>query len=136
MPTIKVTGLPPREGEALSLVAQGLTAKEAARKMGCSARNVDALISICTSRLRARNRVHLITEAFHQGFLRVGCVLCAVSSLLCLTPAADDLQLVRRFRSRPRVSAIAGALPPLSNSLDLTRPHSLVWDDGLFVAFA
>lgn len=66
-----VNGLPPREGQALSLIAQGLTAKQAARKMNCSHRNVEAHLNHSMARLGATNRVHLVAKAFADGILHL-----------------------------------------------------------------
>jgi DNA-binding CsgD family transcriptional regulator len=48
-----VIGLPAREAQALSLVAQGMTTKRAAKDMNCSPRNVEALIEHSMRRLHA-----------------------------------------------------------------------------------
>ena len=139
MSVVKVTGLPPREGQALELTAGGLTTKAAARAMGCSPRNVEALIHISMARLGACNRTHLITCAVEQGFLRVGMAVLVLSSVFSLMPSqavADEDQNMFR-RSRRQQSRSMGALPRLADldSVDLSRPHSLVWDDGLFIAY-
>lgn len=140
MSKLTVTGLPPREGQALELTAQGLTTKLAARQMHCSPRNVEALLHICMGRLGACNRTHLITRAVEQGFLRVGMLALIVSTLFSLAPtpaAADDDQIMlRRGRSRMQGRRCA-ALPELSDidSIDLSLAHVLVWDDGLFVVY-
>ena len=138
MSTITVTGLPPRESKALELTAGGMTTKAAARAMGCSPRNVEALIHVSMERLGASNRTHLITRAVEQGFLRVGVSVLVVSSALSLMPSQtvadeDHASFCRTRRTQTRNVAV-----PLSDDLDcvdLSRPHSLVWDDGLFIAY-
>jgi len=138
MSVIKVTGLPPREGQALELTAGGLTTKAAARAMGCSPRNVEALIHISMARLGACNRTHLITRAVEQGFLRVGMAVLVASSVLSLMPspavADEDQSLFRRSR-RTQTRNVAVRVSEDLDCVDLSCPHSLVWDDGLFIAY-
>lgn len=73
-PIIGFQNLPSREGEALVYVAMGFTSKEAARSMNCSNRNIDQLILSAINRLKAVNRVHLITKAFQKEYLRFLCL--------------------------------------------------------------
>lgn len=139
MSLLTVTGLPEREGEALELTARGLTTKFAAKKMECSPRNVEALLSACMNRVGANNRAHLIAKAFERGFLRVGMAVLICSTLFSLAPspaAADDEHVMVR-RPRRVSSRRLRALPAATDldSVDLTRPHDLVWDGALYVVY-
>ncbi|MDP2141322.1 MAG: LuxR C-terminal-related transcriptional regulator [Gammaproteobacteria bacterium] len=139
MSNLEIIGLPLREGQALELTAQGLTTKFAAKKMACSPRNVEALLSACMNRVGANNRAHLIAKAFERGFLRVGMAVLICSTLFSLAPtpaSADDDQVMVR-RSRRVSSRRLKALPAASDleSVDLSRPHDLLWDGALFVVY-
>lgn len=68
---IEVRGLPRRQAETLAHTALGLSAKETAREMAISPRTVEMNLALAMEKLRARNRVHLITRAFARGVIAV-----------------------------------------------------------------
>ena len=75
MSTIALNGesaLSKREQEILGLVANGLSAKEVAGEIGIAPRTVDRHIENIRLKMRARNRVHMITQAVRAGQLRIG----------------------------------------------------------------
>jgi len=101
---ITVIGLPPREGLALRFIAMGMTAKQAAREMHCSPRNVEALTSHAVTRLNAKNRPHAVARAFALGHLKYIPVF-----LLCLITAisgADERVVRRGGRGRTNIVRI------------------------------
>lgn len=147
---LTVTGLPEREGQALSLVAQGMTTKVAARDMHCSPRNVEALLENSMRRLDAKNRTHLVAIAFERGFIRAVAflMLTVITGSMFTAPAAEaseDDPMVRRVRSRPsgrlsRRVRSRDALADITNTSDLfiqfyDLQPVLVWDDGLYVVY-
>lgn len=61
---------PRREGETLIYTAEGYSAKEAARRMGCSIHNIESLRNSILNRMKARNMCHAVAEAFKLGHLK------------------------------------------------------------------
>jgi len=59
--------LTPRQTEAMDFIAQGLTDKEIARKMGISPDSVKRHVGRARSKLGARNRPHAIFQLFDLG---------------------------------------------------------------------
>jgi LuxR family transcriptional regulator, transcriptional regulator of spore coat protein len=60
-----------REREILELVARGLSAKEVAGEIGIAPRTVDRHIENIRLKMRARNRVHMVTQAVRGGQLQL-----------------------------------------------------------------
>jgi len=149
MQAVTVIGLPPREGTALKLIAEGLTAKEAARAMKCSPRNIEALLTISMHRLSARNRANLVSSAFQRGILRSLAAVLILSSFgaFLQAPAAqasDDDPMVRRVRSRPsgrqtRRVRSSDCLADVAASDLFIQFYNLqpvlIWDDGLYLTY-
>jgi DNA-binding CsgD family transcriptional regulator len=147
---LTVTGLPAREGQALSLVAQGMTTKRAARDMHCSPRNVEALLENSMRRMDAKNRVHLVAIAFERGVLRATafCLVVVMSAGMFPAPAAqasDDDPYIRRVRSRPSgrgTRRLSGHdhFPDAGKMVDdFIQFHNLqptlIWDDELLLTY-
>lgn len=70
-PSLNNRKLTPRERQVVELVAQGLSSKEAAEKLGLSPVTVTQHIESARSKLGARNRVQLIFEAIQNGEVEV-----------------------------------------------------------------
>jgi DNA-binding CsgD family transcriptional regulator len=62
-----MTGLAPRQLEAVRLVAQGMSDKEIARRMKVSESTVERTLMVCYAKLDARNRTHAAAIAVRQG---------------------------------------------------------------------
>lgn len=62
----------PREAQVLELVARGLSAKEAAHKLGIAPRTVERHIENIRNKLGARNKPHLVRKAIAMGELALG----------------------------------------------------------------
>ncbi|QPQ55406.1 helix-turn-helix transcriptional regulator [Allosphingosinicella flava] len=60
-----------REIEILAMIANGLSAKEAAQSIGIAPRTVERHVENVRMKMRARNRVHMVTCAVGQGMLTV-----------------------------------------------------------------
>lgn len=60
-----------RETEILEMIANGLSAKEAAQSIGIAPRTVERHVENVRLKMRARNRVHMVTCAVGQGMLTV-----------------------------------------------------------------
>ena len=60
-----------REMDVLQAVAEGLSTKEAARKLGIRPRTVEMFASIVRRKLNARSRAHMITVGFRAGLLSI-----------------------------------------------------------------
>jgi LuxR family transcriptional regulator of spore coat protein len=61
-----------RESEVLELVANGLSAKEVAYKIGIAPRTVERHIENVRMKMRARNRAHMVAQAVLTGVLALG----------------------------------------------------------------
>lgn len=146
--TLQVTGLPPREGEALAHIAAGKTTKVAAKHMKCSPRNVEALVENSMRRLSASNRVNLITLAFEKGILRFLSLFLVVfgisTTLVPPASAIDDDPLARRLRSPRTRKGSRRITRGMPQSAAITQLYIdcfglepvLAWDDGqMFVHY-
>ncbi len=60
-----------RENEILQLAALGLTSKEIAMKIDIAPRTVERHIENSRLKMRARNRVHMISKAIAAGILKI-----------------------------------------------------------------
>lgn len=149
MTQIIATGLPPRQAEALLLTAQGMSRKEAAKRMHCSPQNVVMLLDAVRHKLHARTAPEAVATAFQRGILRSLAAVLILSSFGMFldapaAEAAEDDPMVRRVRSRPsgRLSRRVRSNDALA---DITTPDLfiqfydlqpvLVWDDGLYVVY-
>lgn len=81
-------GLTERERQILELVADGLSSKQVAQRVGIAPRTVDRHIENLRHKLRARNKSHLIAKAFAYG------------TLMCEEEANDGLTLQAASRAR------------------------------------
>jgi len=72
MSGIRNDGLPEltqREHSVLSLVAQGLSAKEVALVLSIAPRTVEKHIDHVRLKIRAKNRAHMVAQAMERGIL-------------------------------------------------------------------
>lgn len=60
-----------RELDVLELIAQGYTNPEIGRKLNLSEETVKSHVRHLLSKLRARNRAHIVSKAFAGGWLRI-----------------------------------------------------------------
>jgi len=60
-----------REIEVLELIVQGYSAREVAEHLSLSARTVERHLDNVRSKLRARNRPHLVRQAIELGEIRI-----------------------------------------------------------------
>jgi LuxR family transcriptional regulator, transcriptional regulator of spore coat protein len=70
-PQSGVPALTAREQQVLELVAQGLSAKEAAQAIDIAPRTVERHIENVRLKIRARNRTHMVTVALELGLLHI-----------------------------------------------------------------
>jgi LuxR family transcriptional regulator, transcriptional regulator of spore coat protein len=70
-PLSGVPALTAREQQVLELVAQGLSAKEAAQEIEIAPRTVERHIENVRLKIRARNRTHMVTLALELGLLHI-----------------------------------------------------------------
>jgi DNA-binding NarL/FixJ family response regulator len=63
--------LTPREAEVLTLVAQGLSNKEVARKLGTASGTVKMHVQNILSKLKATDRTHAVTIAVQRGIIHL-----------------------------------------------------------------
>ncbi len=61
-----------RESEILELVAHGFSARTIAAKLQIAPRTVERHIDILRMKMRASNRVHMVTRAVITGHLQLG----------------------------------------------------------------
>ncbi len=64
--------LSPRETEVLRCVARGLSNAEIAAELHISLPTVKTHVARLLAKVRARDRVQLVVEAYRSGFVRVG----------------------------------------------------------------
>jgi DNA-binding CsgD family transcriptional regulator len=58
-----------RERQVLAVIAQGKTSQDIARRLGISARTVEAHSRSITKKLRAANKAHAVAIGFRKGIL-------------------------------------------------------------------
>ncbi|MER6046377.1 helix-turn-helix transcriptional regulator [Streptomyces sp. NPDC001793] len=66
---LNVAGLVAREVKVLGLLADGLSTKEVAEKIGCSERTIKSVIHELVARHNLRNRTHAVAFALRTGVL-------------------------------------------------------------------
>jgi LuxR family transcriptional regulator, transcriptional regulator of spore coat protein len=70
-PQSGVPVLTAREQQVLELIAQGLSAKEAAQAIDIAPRTVERHVENVRLKIRARNRTHMVTLALELGILHI-----------------------------------------------------------------
>lgn len=128
MQTVQCKGLPPQRAKVLELAVMGMTEKKTAKAMGISPRTVKAHRTALFFHLDAQNIGQAIGEAFRRGHLEFLAILLCVSfvSPYSTSTDSDDEPVIRRIRTR------SGGRR-LTKQIDLSDPHSLIWDDGEFI---
>ncbi|PJF38892.1 MAG: hypothetical protein CUN54_09875 [Phototrophicales bacterium] len=61
--------LSPREVQCLVMIADGLSAREAAKRLSITSRTVERHLDVARYKLNARNRTHLVAIAFREGVI-------------------------------------------------------------------
>lgn len=67
-----VPGLTVRQGQALTLLTEGLNNPEIADRLGITERTAKAHVQDLCDRLKARNRTHAVALAYQRGLLESG----------------------------------------------------------------
>lgn len=88
---LEISGFPRREAEAVFHTAMGRNTKEAAKAMGTSPWTVEDQLKSAMARLDARNRVHLVSEAFVRGLLKPRVAKLVLALLLVGTAPVIDM---------------------------------------------
>ncbi|WP_296268441.1 response regulator transcription factor [Pseudomonas sp. UBA6562] len=91
--------LAPRELEALLWVAQGLTTKEIARRMGISPGTAANRIETVLYKLEVGRRIEAVTKAMGRQLISPLCI--ALAGLMAVHAALGDTDPVRRDRRVP-----------------------------------
>lgn len=91
--------LAPRELEALLWVAEGLTTKEIALKMGVSPGTVVGRVSSVFFKLEATRRIEAVTKAIRAQIISPLCI--ALAGLIAMHAMLDDGDPMRRDRRVP-----------------------------------
>ncbi|WP_043316614.1 LuxR C-terminal-related transcriptional regulator [Microbulbifer sp. HZ11] len=94
--------LAPRQAEALTHRARGLSQAETAAAMGCSVGNVSNLMAECFFKLHARSSVDAVAKAVQQGLIQFALV---ATILAGVGPDASE-QMRTRFQRRPTIRTI------------------------------
>ncbi|WP_444890021.1 response regulator transcription factor [Microbulbifer sp. DLAB2-AA] len=94
--------LAPRQAEALTHRARGLSNRETAQAMQCSVTNVTNLLAECFYKLHARNSTDAVAKAVKHGLIQFALLACVLSGI---GADAQD-QLRTRFQRRPTVRTI------------------------------
>ncbi|MFI2810167.1 response regulator transcription factor [Microbulbifer sp. JSM ZJ756] len=102
MTTATFRKLAPRQAEALSHRARGLSNAETAQAMRCSVANVSNLLAECFFKLHARNSVDAVAKAVKHGLIQFAVV---ASVIVGAGPDASEL-LRTRFQRRPTIQTI------------------------------
>ncbi|MFS1525661.1 response regulator transcription factor [Microbulbifer sp. 2304DJ12-6] len=98
-PSSKYRKLAPRQAEALTHRARGLSNAETAAAMHCSIANVANLLTECFFKLHARNSTDAVAKAIKHGLIQFTLVASIISGV---GPEAQE-QLRTRFQRRPTV---------------------------------
>ncbi|WP_226649304.1 response regulator transcription factor [Microbulbifer variabilis] len=94
--------LAPRQAEALTHRARGLSNRETAQAMQCSVTNVSNLLAECFYKLHARSSTDAVAKAIKHGLIHFVLLACVLSGI---NADAQD-QLRTRFQRRPTVRTI------------------------------
>ena len=91
--------LAPRELEALLWIAQGLTTKEVARRMGISPGTAANRIESILYKLEVGRRIEAVTKAMSCHIISPLCI--ALAGLIAIHTALGDIDPMRRDRRTP-----------------------------------
>ncbi|GAB2879216.1 LuxR C-terminal-related transcriptional regulator [Microbulbifer echini] len=94
--------LAPRQAEALTHRARGLSNRETAQAMRCSVTNVTNLLAECFYKLHARNSTDAVAKAVKHGLIQ----LALIASIISGIGADAQEQLRTRIQRRPSVRTI------------------------------
>jgi len=96
-------GLAPREVHVVLCKANGLTEKESARILECSANNITQTMQRVLYKLKAHRSTDAVSHAFQRGIIHFGVIALAVL-IGCQSPTTNN----PIFRSKPihRISKI------------------------------
>ncbi|WKD51097.1 response regulator transcription factor [Microbulbifer spongiae] len=100
--TPKYRKLAPRQAEALTHRARGLSNAETAAAMHCSIANVANLLSECFFKLHARNSTDAVAKAIKHGLIQ----FTLVASIISGTGTDTQEQLRTRFQRKPTIKTI------------------------------
>ncbi|MCO1336647.1 LuxR C-terminal-related transcriptional regulator [Microbulbifer sp. OS29] len=93
--------LAPRQAEALTHRARGLSNRETAQAMRCSVTNVSNLLAECFYKLHARNSTDAVAKAVKHGLIQFILIACIINGI-----GADQEQIRNRLNRRPTVRTI------------------------------
>ncbi|WHI52960.1 LuxR C-terminal-related transcriptional regulator [Microbulbifer sp. MLAF003] len=94
--------LAPRQAEALTHRARGLSNKETAEAMRCSVANVTNLLAECFYKLHARNSTEAVAKAVKHGLIHFA----LIASVLSGIGADAQEQLRTRIQRRPTIRTL------------------------------
>ncbi len=89
--------LPPRQAQTLLFCANGLTEKEIAQLMNCSAKNIAQMKSVLFLKLKAKATPDLIMRAFQSHYLRFLSIFAAAFLAVGAQNVTDNHQSLARF---------------------------------------
>ncbi|MFS1525347.1 response regulator transcription factor [Microbulbifer sp. 2304DJ12-6] len=98
----KYRKLAPRQAEALTHRARGLSNAETAAAMHCSIANVTNLLSECFFKLHARNSTDAVAKAIKHGLIQFG----LLASILVSAGTDSQEQLRTRFQRKPTIKTV------------------------------
>ncbi|WP_444945658.1 response regulator transcription factor [Microbulbifer sp. VTAC004] len=94
--------LAPRQAEALTHRARGLSNRETAQAMQCSVTNVTNLLTECFYKLHARNSTDAVAKAVKHGLIQFALIASVLSGIG--TDAQEQLRT--RIQRRPTIRTI------------------------------
>ncbi|WKD48240.1 response regulator transcription factor [Microbulbifer spongiae] len=94
--------LAPRQAEALTHRARGLSNAETAAAMHCSIANVANLLTECFFKLHARNSTDAVAKAIKHGLIQ----FTLVASIISGVGTDTQEQLRTRFQRKPTIKTI------------------------------
>ncbi|WP_020413151.1 LuxR C-terminal-related transcriptional regulator [Microbulbifer variabilis] len=94
--------LAPRQAEALTHRARGLSNSETAKTMRCSVTNVTNLLAECFYKLHARNSTEAVAKAVKHGLIHFALIASVISGI----GSDAQEQLRTRIQRRPTVRTI------------------------------
>jgi DNA-binding CsgD family transcriptional regulator len=105
---LEVTGLAPRESQALLLRASGLTVADTAKVMGCCKGNTQDRINNLFYKLKVNTIQQLIISAQQKGFLKVLTVALLILAQTTFSPSQPNrIRTARVLRTPTRYERIA-----------------------------
>lgn len=95
-----------RQSEAVTLTAQGMSAKQIADQLGIAVTTTQKMLAEARERVGAKTVAHLVAIAISKGFINVLCLVLIVSMLVQTSDAMRRMGSKRPTRRNEEIAIV------------------------------